>query len=796
MIAPYKWMCDYVDMDLPADELAQRLIMTGTAVDGYKKLGASLENVVAARIKTIKKHPEADKLSICQVDTGAEELQIVCGAKNIYEGALVPAALIGANLPGDFKISKSKLRGVYSFGMLCSGEELGLTAADYPTADVDGIMILQGDDTPGTPLREVLGLNDTVFEIEVGANRPDCLSVLGVARECAASLNKSIKLPELSYTEGNGSIDDYVKVTVDDGELCERYVARAVKNVKIAPSPKWLRDRLTSAGVRSINNIVDITNFVMLEMGQPMHAFDHKDIRGSHIIVRRARQGETIVTLDSKERALTEDMLLICDAQGPIGIAGIMGGENSEIKEDTTTVIFEAAKFRQGNARRTSRSLGLQTESAMRFSKGIDTAGCKNAMDRALHLVELLGAGDIVPGEIDIVSADLSPRTVTVAADRINSKLGTEIDAQDMACYLRSVFIPTTLADGVLTCSIPSFRGDISMGDDIAEEVARMYGYNNIPVQSMTGLVKRGVYSAEEASVDKARKLLTNLGCFECITYSFAATADYEKLNLPADDKLRRMVRILNPLGEDQALLRTSPLPDMLKVTAGNLNRKVKDIRLFESGRVYLPTIDGGELPEERKYISIALCGEEEDFFSLKGIVQNLLDAFGIRGTKYMADGAEYFHPGRRASVYAGGEKLGELGEIHPDVSGAFGISKRVYFAELWLIRICEAADEVVKYEPLPKYPAMERDIALIVNEEVPAGDLLDCIRVNAGPYFESAALFDVYTGERLGEGKKSLAFSIVLRAKDRTLMDEEAAASIDAVVNAAQAEFGAKLRD
>ncbi len=795
MIAPYKWMCDYVDMDLSADELAQRLIMTGTAVDGFKKLGASLENVVAARINSIKKHPEADKLSICQVDTGAEELQIVCGAKNIFEGALVPAALIGASLPGGFKISKSKLRGVYSFGMLCSGQELGLSAVDYPTADVDGIMILQGDDAPGTPLREVLGLNDTVFEIEVGANRPDCLSVLGVARECAASLSKGIKLPGVSYTEDSGSIGEYVKVSVEDGDLCERYVARAVKNVKIGPSPKWLRDRLTSAGVRSINNIVDITNFVMLEMGQPMHAFDHKDIRGSHIIVRRARKDETIVTLDSKERALTEDMLLICDAEGPIGIAGIMGGENSEIKPETTTVIFESAKFRQGNARRTSRALGLQTESAMRFSKGIDTAGCKNAMDRALHLVELLGAGEIVPGEIDIVSADLTPKTVTVFADRINAKLGTELDAEDMACYLRSVFIPTELDNGVLTCSIPSFRGDISMGDDIAEEVARMYGYNNIPVQTMTGAVKRGIYSSEEATVDKARRLLTNLGCYECITYSFASAADYEKLNLPSDDKLLRMVRILNPLGEDQALLRTSPVPDMLKVTAGNLNRKAKDIRLFEAGRVYLPSNDGDELPEERKYISIALCGEE-DFFSLKGMVENLLDAFGIRGMRYMADGAEYFHPGRKASVYAGGEKLGELGEIHPDVSAAFGIGKRVYFAELWLKRICEAADDVVKYEPLPKYPAVERDIALIVDADVPAGELLDCIRVNAGLYFESAALFDVYTGEKLGEGKKSLAFTIVLRAKDRTLLDEEANEARDAVVMATGAKFGAKLRD
>jgi len=795
MIAPYKWMCDYVDMDLTPEEIAKRLIMTGTAVDGFKTLGASLEKVVVGRINTIKKHPEADKLSICQVNTGEEELQIVCGAKNIFEGAMVPVATIGANLPGGFKISKSKLRGVYSYGMLCSGQELGLTAADYPGADVDGIMILHGDDEPGTPLREVLGLNDTVFDIEIGANRPDCLSVIGVARECAAALGKDIVKPDVSYTEGAGDISDYVNVTVEDSDLCERYVARAVKNVKIGPSPKWLRDRLISAGVRSINNIVDITNFVMLEMGQPMHAFDHKDIRGGRIIVRRARTGESIVTLDSKERALSQDMLMICDAQGAIGIAGIMGGENSEIKTDTTTVIFESAKFRQGNARRTARALGLQTESAMRFSKGIDAAGCKTAMDRALHLVQQLGAGEIIPGEIDIVSADLFPRTVRVAANRINAKLGTALPAEEMAKYLRNVFIPTTLEDGVLICDIPSFRGDISMGDDIAEEVARMYGYNNIPSQMMTGAVKRGVFSAEEACTDKARRLLVNLGCYECITYSFASAADYAKLMLPADDRLHKMVRIMNPLGDEQALMRTSPIPDILKVAAVNLNRKAKDFRLFETGRVYLPSDDAGELPDERKYICIALCGDE-DFFSVKGVVENLLDVFGIHNRRYMADGAEYYHPGRKASVYAGGEKLGELGEVHPDVCAAFDIGKRVYIAELDLQKLCSAADDVVKYEPLPRFPAVERDIALIVNDDVPSGDLLDCIRVNAGPFFESAALFDVYTGDKLGVGKKSLAYTIVLRAKDRTLLDEEANEARDAIVAAAGAKFGAKLRD
>ncbi len=795
MIAPYKWLCDYVDMDIEPGDLMQRLIMTGSSVDGYRKLGASLENVTVGRIMSIRKHPEADKLSICQVDVGDEELQIVCGADNIFEGAVVPVALIGAELPGGFRISKSKLRGVYSFGMLCSGQELGLGASDYPGADIDGIMILTQDNVSGTPLRDVLGLNDTVFEIEVGANRPDCLSMLGVARECAASLGKGITMPDTGYHEGDGEIGEYISVSVQDNDLCERYVARAIRDVRIGPSPKWLKDRLISAGVRSINNIVDITNFVMLETGQPMHAFDHKDIRGGQIIVRRAMPGESITTLDAKERILNEDMLLICDAQGPIGIAGVMGGENSEIKPDTTTVIFESAKFKQGNTRRTARALGLQTESAMRFSKGIDTAGCKTAMDRALHLVEMLDAGEIVSGEIDLLSADFKPRVVKASAERVNAKLGTSLSPQAMSEYLNRVFIPTRLEGGTLICEIPSFRGDVSMGDDIAEEVARMHGYNNIPTRTMTGIVKRGVCSAEETSVDRIRSLLVHLGCYECVTYSFASAADYDKLNLSADDKLYKAVRIINPLGDEQSLMRTSPVPDMLKVAANNINRKVGDIRLFEMGRVYIPSDDKDGLPDERKYVCIALSGAE-DFFSLKGIVENLLESFGIRNTRYMPQGAVYFHPGRKACVYAGGEKLGEMGEIHPDVCSAFGIGKRVYLAELNLQDICRSADDTRKYEPLPKYPAVERDVALIVDEDVAAGELLDCIRMSAGSFFESAELFDVYTGEKIGERKKSLAYTIVLRAKDRTLTDEEANAARDAVVESAAARFGAKLRD
>lgn len=792
MIAPYKWLCDYVDMDIAPDELAKKLIMTGCAVDGYKELGIGLDKVVVGRVDSLKKHPDADKLSVCEVFTGDETLQVVCGASNIFVGALVPVATIGASLPSGLKISKGKLRGVFSFGMLCSGEELGLTEDIYPGAEADGIMLLSGDIAPGTPLREVLGLFDTVFDIEVGANRPDCLSVLGVARECAASLEKSIKLPDTAYTEKGGSIGDYVKVQVKDTGLCERYIARAVKNVRIGPSPKWLADRLMSAGVRSINNIVDITNFVMLELGQPMHAFDYNDIRGGEIIVRRAEKDEHITTLDGKQRALTQDMLLICDAQGAIGIAGVMGGENSEIKNDTATVIFESARFRQGNVRRTSRALGLQTESSMRFSKGIDAAGCKTAMDRALHLVELLGAGEIVSGEIDILSADLSMRIVRVDAAKINAVLGTDITASQMAALIRRVFIQASLEGDTLVCSIPSFRGDISCGEDIAEEVARMYGYDNIPMSKMVGEIKRGGCNEDERYTDKIRTVLCALGCYECVTYSFGAISDTEKLGVA---ELCNAVKVLNPLGDDQAYMRTTPLPDMLKVVAGNINKKVQDIRLFETGRAYLPAKNTGELPDERKYLCVALCGDE-DFFTLKGIIENLTDAFGIKNVRFAPEAAAYFHPGRKASVYSGDYKLGEMGEIAPDVASAFGINKRVYIAELLIEALRSTADEVKKYEPLPKYPAVERDIALIVDESVSSGSLLDCIRQNAGEYFESAALFDVYTGDKLGAGKKSLAYTIVFRAKDRTLNDEEVNAARDSIVLEVSTRFGAKLRE
>lgn len=789
MIVPYNWLCDYVKINIGPKELASKLIMTGSAIDSCKKLSEGLENVVVGRIDSIEAHPDAAKLSVCNVFVGNETLQIVCGANNIFVNALVPVAVAGATLCAGIKISKAKIRGVFSYGMLCSGAELGIK--NYPGADVDGILILQQDFVPGTPLAQALGLTDTIFDIEVGANRPDCLAIIGMARECAAALELPLIYPESSYTESGGDIDGLIKVEVKDSDICERYVARAVKNVRIKPSPKWLVDRLSSAGVRAINNIVDITNFVMLETGQPMHAFDYDKIRGNRIIVRRAKAGEQITTLDGKTRSLGQDMLLICDAQGAIGIAGVMGGENSEINQDTATVIFESAKFAQANVRKTSRSLGLATESAMRFSKGIDVFGCKSAMDRALHLIEQLDAGEIVSGEIDVLSADLSPRKVCVSADKINSVLGTNIDGKKMAQYLCKAFIPTVLKEGRLICDIPSFRGDISCGEDIAEEVARMFGYDNIPVTEMTGNVVRAVVPAEERFTDRIRALLVGSGFYECITYSFCSIADIEKLK---DSNLCDCVKIRNPLGEEQAYMRISPLPDMLKVVANNLNKNNEDIRLFEAGRIYCNK--DNSLPDEKKYICLAICSDE-DFFSLKGVVENLAHSFGIRNLDFVFGAAPYYHPGRNARVFSGNIQIGQMGEVSKEVAESFGIfGKRVYAAQIMLSELIAASDDTKKYVPLPKFPAITRDIALILDKETPAGDLLKCISKNAGQHFESAALFDVYMGDNLDENKKSVAYSIVFRAKDRTLLDEEANAARDAIVSAAEKRFGAKLRD
>ncbi len=794
MIAPYSWIKDYVKTDLAPEELMKYLLVTGTGVEGFTRQGEGIENVVVGRIARIEKHPDADKLVICQVDVGGGTIQIVTGASNINEGDLVPVALEGAALPNGMKIKKGKLRGVESFGMLCSGEELKLTEADYEGAGVYGILILKGDLTLGTDIKTVLGMDEVIFEFETEANRPDMLSIIGIAREVAASIDAPLSLPEIKLNENSESIEDYVKVTVENPEYCPRYMARAVKNIKMGPSPAWMQKRLKATGVRPISNIVDITNFVMLEMGQPMHAFDASDIGGKHIIVRTAKQGETIVTLDDKERKLSERNLLICDADHAIGIAGIMGGQNSEIKETTKTVIFESAMFTYGNIRQSSRELGMSTDASMRFSKGVDAVGAKMAVERACALVEELGAGEIVGGEIDILNMDLTPTTVEVSAEKVNGLLGTHISIDNMTKYLNRLYIETANDGKNLKSVIPSFRSmDMSQGADIAEEVARMFGYDNIEERMMIGEVVRGQMPQGEKYNDRLKSLLIGSGFFEAFTFSFSSNAEMDKLNLDKDDARYDMVKILNPLGEEFSRLRTTMVPDMLKSLGRNINMKEKDVRLFEAARTFAPK-SGDALPEERPAVCLGVAGEQEDFYTLKGVIENIAEVFGTN-VRLIPGGSSFFHPGRKAEIMVKNTVIGEMGEIHPDVRDNFDIDARVYVAQVYLDALYDAADDFRVYKPLPKYPAAERDLALIVKDEITAGNLLECIQTSGGKFLESVKLFDVYKGKPLTADQKSMAFSMLFRAPDRTLTDEEVSAAVQSIMDKTKKDFGAEIR-
>ena len=797
MLVPYRWLKDYIETDLPVKELAEKMVATGNGVEAITELGADIKNVVVGKIVKLEKHPDADKLQICQIDVGTETLQIVTGADNVFEGALVPVALCGSELPNGMKIKKGKLRGVESYGMLCSGEELCLKESDYPGAEVYGILILSGDWAPGTDIRKVIMKDDTVIEFEIGANRPDCLSVLGIAREAAAALDIPIKIPDAAYSEDkNDDIHNYVDVEVTDTDLCPRYMAKAVKNVKIGPSPDWMQARLRAAGIRPISNIVDITNFVMLETGQPMHAYDDKDIRGRKIIVRRAEDGETMKTLDGKEREFTSSMLLIADAEGPTGIAGVMGGENSEIKQDTQTVIYEAAKFMYGNIRQTSRGLGLATEASMRFSKGVDTANVEYAINRCCQLTEMLGAGEIVGGTIDILSEDLSEKEIVVKAQDINGILGTNLSAMEMKRCLDRVFLKTELDATELRVHIPHIRGDIDGKADIAEEVARIYGYDNIPENEVQGRIM-AVKRDMEVFTDLVRHYITGNGFFECITYSFTGKADWDKLLLPEDSFLRRAVKIRNPLGDDTAYMRTTLIADALKVMATNLKHKNKNVKIFEIDKVYLPKeLPLTELPEERKKMVLAMSGDDADFYRLKEIVENIFEICRVEGgIDVVAGGEPYFHPGRKALMMLGDKLVGQLGEIHPDVQENFGIPEKVYVAQMDMESLFEASGTKIRFAPLPKYPAIERDIAITVDKDAEAGTIRKAILKNGGKYIENVELFDVYEGEQLGKGKKSLAYALTFRSATGTLTDENIAKDMKRILANLETDFGAALR-
>lgn len=790
-----RWLNDYVKADMPIKDYCHALTMSGSKVEGYEVEGADISNVVVGKILSKGPHENADALFVCQVDAGKESpVQIVTNAKNVKEGDLVPVALDGAVLP-EGKIKKGKLRGVESFGMFCGLDTLGLTAHDFPYADPDGVLVIQEDCQIGEDIHSALGLDDTSVEFEITSNRPDCLSVTGLARETAATYNLPLNIPVPSFKGIDGNIDEMLKVDVHNTEKCMRYCAGIVKNVKIEPSPRWMRERLRASGVRPINNFVDITNYVMLEYGQPMHAFDLRYVEGAHINVRNAAKGEKIVTLDGVERELTEEMLVIADDKKPVAVAGVMGGEYSGIMEDTTTVVFESAYFEPVQVRRTSKKLGLRTDASIRYEKGVDRLISMTCLERAFQLVEELGAGEVVRTVIDKDYTDKTPAAVEFNAEWINNFLGTDIAEADMIEYLTR--LDFKVENG--TVYAPSFRIDIECKADIAEEVARIYGYDKIPSTEF-----RGVAEAELTPEQKFAKNLENnmvaLGCYGIATFSFISPKHFDRLTLPAESKLRDAIKITNPLGEDTSIMRTTIIPSMLEILSTNYNNRNESAKLYEIGKEYIPT-ESGKLPNEPDRLAIGMYGGNVDFYDIKGIADTMLGKMGIRDVEYIRacdsdafDEACAMHPGRSAVVMKNDTVLGILGEVHPAVQKNYGIGTKTYVAKFNIPEMMKCAVTEVSYQPLPKFPAAARDLSVICDDEIPVAELEKAIKGAVGKILEKVTLFDVYKGEQIEKGKKSVSYSITMRSHDGTLTDEQADSAMKNVLKALSA-IGAELR-
>ena len=800
-----KWLLDYVDVsEVEPHEFAEAMTMSGSKVEGYCREGADITGVVVGEILSVVKHPNADSLVICQVNIGeAEPVQIVTGATNVFAGAYVPVATNGSHLPGDKVIKKGKLRGEVSNCMLCSLSELGLTVHDFPYAIEDGIFIL-GDDcekTPGMDIHEAIGLDDLCTEFEITSNRPDCLSVTGLAREAAVTFQKELHLPEPKVEKETGDIREHLSIEVQNPELCTRYIGRMVKNVKIGPSPRWMRERLRACGVRPINNIVDITNYVMLEYGQPMHAFDYRYVKGGHIIVRRAEEGEELTTLDGNVRKLTANHLVIADEHRAVGLAGIMGGLNSEIVADTTDVVFESACFDGTCIRKGALSLGMRTEASAKFEKGLDPLNTLPAVQRACELVELLGAGEVVDGVIDILNYVPQPHTIRMDPERVNALLGTDIPAAEQYRYLARVDIRTaddSCPGGPADVTIPSWRGDVEGIADLAEEVARFYGYNNIPTTLMRGQTTLGGYGAAEILERRVSSVCRAFGYDEIITYSFISPTQYDKIRWPEDYQRRNSFKILNPLGEDTSIMRTTTLPSMLEILTRNYNYRNQDVKLYEVGRTYLP---GGEdgLAIESKTLTLGAYGGDMDFYAMKGAIEAILQELRVKDVTFrIGSGLPEelsYHPGRFAEVWSGSDCLGWFGQIHPLVAKNYGVDAEFYCAELAMDELENAKGADPEYVPLPKFPAVTRDIAVVCDRAVTVGALEDCIRRGAKGLLKDVSLFDIYTGSGIPEGKKSVAFNLTLRSDDRSLTAQEADEDVKSILETLKAELNAVLR-
>ena len=789
------WVKAYVpELDVTAQEYTDAMTLTGTKVEGFEKLDADLDKIVVGQIEKIEKHPDADKLVICQVNVGTETVQIVTGAPNVSEGDLVPVVLDGGRVAGGndggknpedgIKIKKGKLRGVESFGMMCSIEELGSTTEMYPEAAENGIYIFGEDAVVGSSAIEALGRNDVVFEYEITSNRVDCFSVVGIAREAAATFRKEFHPPVVTETGNDEDVNDYIKVRVENTDLCPRYCARVVKNVKIGPSPVWMQRRLASVGIRPINNLVDITNYVMEEYGQPMHAYDLDTLAGHQIVVKNAAEGAKFTTLDGQERTMDQDVLMICDGEKAVGIAGIMGGENSMITDDVTTMLFEAACFDGVNIRKSSKRVGLRTDASGKFEKGLDPNNAMDALNRACQLVEEMGAGEVVGGAVDVYSKKKEPVRVPFDAAKINRMLGTDISEEEMIGYFKKIDLGYDAETKEVIA--PTFRHDLFRIADLAEEVARFYGYDNIPTTLPDGEATTGKLTFKLRIEQVARDIAEFCGFSQGMSYSFESPKVFDKLRLPEDSQLRKTVDIMNPLGEDYSVMRTTSLNGMLTSLATNYNRRNKNVRLYELGNVYLPkSLPLTELPEERMQFTLGMYGDG-DFFTMKGVVEEFFEKIGMHEKeKYDPDaGKTYLHPGRQANIIYDGKVVGYLGEIHPEVADAYGIGERAYVAVIDMPEILPYATFDRKYTGIAKYPAVTRDLSLVVPHAVLAGQIEEIFDQRGGYILESYQLFDIYEGAQIEKGFKSMAYSLVFRAHDKTLGENEISAAMKKIMN------------
>lgn len=794
MLVPLKWLRDYVDIDIDTQEFADMMTMTGSKVEKVDFFGKETNGVEVCKILEIEQHPDADRLKVTKVEVAnGEILQIVTNATNIKVGDYVPVARIGAVLPGDFKIKKGKLRGVLSEGMFCGAEELTIPSAFVEDHKKDGIYILDHQDSfeLGMDVRDVLGINDALIEFEITSNRPDCRSIIGIAREAAVTLGKELKYPEIKV---NGS-DEEMSFEIDiQTDLCKRYCGRVVKDVKVGPSPYWMQRKLIEAGMRPINNIVDITNYVMLELGQPLHAFDLDDIKYNKMTVKMAEEGEKFTTLDGVERTLTSDMLVIGNQDKTLDLAGIMGGENSEIKDTTTSIFIEGASFAKENIRATSKKLGLRTEASSRFEKGIDINLTEAAVNRACQLIEELGCGTVLNGMLDYYPQKEEVQKVTVNPVRINKLLGVNVPMDQFINILESLEFKCNLVSSeVLELEVPTFRLDITEDADILEEIARIYGYDNIPAANLEGNSTAGVKTDKQKFIDNVKANSIACGLNEILTYSFVSPRGVDKINLCADDEKRNFVKIMNPLGEETSVMRTTLIPNMLDVISTNISHKVEEVSAFECGNTFTPQ-EG--LPVESKKYCVGMYGKEVDFFVLKGVVESVLNNVGLKGYEIEPETTNLtFHPGRCAKIVYNNIYIGTFGELHPDVIENYNLGQRVYVAEIDIDTVFENITLTKSYNPLPKYPSTSRDIALIVKDEVFVKQIEDIIKSNGEDLVESYKLFDVYKGAQIEKGHKSIAYSITYRSKDKTLTDEDVAKVHEKILSELSEKLNANLR-